>query len=143
MQIHQLKSHTVFRRSKRIGRGGKRGTTSGRGTKGQGARAGAKIRPAIRDIMKKIPKLRGYKFRSFHPRPVILNLNRVAAIFPDGASVDGASLLKSGLIRRIKGKIPAMKILGSAKVAKRLHIRGIGLSAAARERVREAGGSVN
>ena len=62
MQIHQLQLKDRSKSKKRIGRGGKRGTYSGRGIKGQKSRAGAKVRPALRDIIKKIPKKRGYKF---------------------------------------------------------------------------------
>lgn len=47
-----------------VGRGGKHAKTSGRGGKGQTARAGNKRRPALRDIIKKLPKNRGYRFQS-------------------------------------------------------------------------------
>jgi len=60
MQLHQLKPKNKSKKVKRIGRGGKRGTYSGKGIKGQRCRAGAKIRPEIRDMIKKIPKKRGY-----------------------------------------------------------------------------------
>lgn len=143
MQIHELKPQTAWRRKRRIGRGGKRGTTAGRGTKGQKARAGAKIRPAIRDILKKLPKRRGYRFRPFRSRPVPLNLSRLAARFPDGASVDPAALMTAGLVRRMKGRVPAVKVLGGSPIAKRLHMRGVALSASARRHVLEAGGTVS
>ena len=93
MQLHQLQPKNPSRSARRVGRGGKRGKTSGRGTKGQKARAGAKIRPAIRDIMKKFPKLRGYRFRSFRPKPVVIDLGRIAGHFSSGATVDPAALL--------------------------------------------------
>lgn len=47
-----------------MGRGGKHAKTSGRGGKGQTARAGNKRRPELRDIIKKLPKNRGYQFKS-------------------------------------------------------------------------------
>ncbi len=59
MQLHQLKPTHPLSSSKRVGRGGKRGTFSGRGTKGQHARAGHRIRPAERDFIQRLPKLRG------------------------------------------------------------------------------------
>lgn len=59
MQFHNLRSRTKRKRARQVGRGGRRGKTSGRGTKGQNARAGRKKRPEIRDIIKRIPKLRG------------------------------------------------------------------------------------
>lgn len=57
MQLHTLQPAHKLRGKKRIGRGGKRGTYSGRGVKGQKARAGRKIRPAIRDLIQSLPKL--------------------------------------------------------------------------------------
>ncbi len=59
MQIHELQPLHKFSDKKRIGRSGKRGTYSGRGQKGQGARSGHKIRPANRDYIQRLPKLRG------------------------------------------------------------------------------------
>lgn len=59
MQFHSLKRKTPNKKSAAVGRGGKRGKTSGRGTKGQNARAGRKKRPELRDFIKRIPKLRG------------------------------------------------------------------------------------
>ena len=60
MQIHNLKTSTPRKTAKRIGRGGKRGKTSGRGGKGQTARTGNSGRPEMRDVIKRLPKLRGY-----------------------------------------------------------------------------------
>ena len=59
MQFHTLKSKTKRKRSRQVGRGGTRGKTAGRGTKGQNARAGRKKRPELRDFIKRVPKLRG------------------------------------------------------------------------------------
>jgi len=64
MQLHELHPIHKPKRKKRIGRGGKRGTYSGHGSKGQKARAGHKMKPIIRELIKKYPKLRGYKFKS-------------------------------------------------------------------------------
>ena len=60
MQLHEIQPLHENRKEKRVGRGGKRGTTSGRGTKGQRARAGHRIRPAERDLIQRLPKLRGF-----------------------------------------------------------------------------------
>ncbi|MBI2627698.1 hypothetical protein HYW72_02075 [Candidatus Nomurabacteria bacterium] len=65
MQIHNLKRQHKNKRDRIIGRGGKHAKTSGRGGKGQTARAGNKRRPELRDIIKKLPKNRGYQFKSF------------------------------------------------------------------------------
>ena len=65
MQIHNLKRVHKNKKDRIVGRGGKHAKTSGRGGKGQTARAGNKRRPELRDIIKKLPKLRGYQFKSF------------------------------------------------------------------------------
>ena len=70
MQLHELQPfHRLKRKAPRVGRGGKRGTTSGKGTKGQKARAGHRIRPAERDLIIRIPKLRGFAQRKIVRRP--------------------------------------------------------------------------
>jgi len=64
MQIHNLKRAHKNKKDRIVGRGGKRGKTAGRGGKGQTARAGNKRRPELRDIIKRLPKNRGYRFKS-------------------------------------------------------------------------------
>lgn len=59
MQLHQISPLHKLKESKRVGRGGKRGTYSGRGMKGQKARAGRRIRSQFRDFVLRVPKLRG------------------------------------------------------------------------------------
>ena len=68
-----------------VARGGKRGKTAGRGTKGQKARAGHKIRPEIRDVIMRLPKLRGYSFKSRFSNSVPLNLTKIDAAFSNQA----------------------------------------------------------
>lgn len=71
MQIHDLKRKNPNKRDRTVGRGGKHAKTSGRGGKGQTARAGNKRRPELRDIIKKLPKNRGYQFKSRRRKIVI------------------------------------------------------------------------
>jgi len=59
MNLHQIAPEHKKNPKKRIGRGGKRGTYSGKGVKGQKSRAGKRIRPGTRDLIQQIPKLRG------------------------------------------------------------------------------------
>ncbi|MBI2673924.1 MAG: uL15 family ribosomal protein [Candidatus Zambryskibacteria bacterium] len=71
MQFHNLRAKTKRKYARQVGRGGTRGKTAGRGTKGQNARAGRKKRPEMRDIIKRIPKLRGRgksSLKSFQPK---------------------------------------------------------------------------
>ncbi len=145
MQLHTLKPKTKFRNAQRIGRGGKRGTTSGRGTKGQKARAGAKIRPVLRDILKKLPKLRGrgkHSFKSFASKPAILNIAELETHFSNGDTIDRAALISKGLIRTIGGKAPVVKILGSGHAKKKFTLNGLIISGQARAKIEAAGGSI-
>ena len=125
MQIHNVTPKTKRIRARRIGRGGKRGTYSGRGIKGQKARAGAKIRPAERDILKKIPKLRGYRFVSFRESPVAVSFRKIEERFPAGATVTPEALFEKKLIRRVKGRMPRVKIVGGGKGGKAFAFKGV------------------
>ena len=98
MQLNTLKSKTERIRSTRVGRGGKRGKTSGRGTKGQKARAGHRMRPELRDIIKKFPKHRGYNFKSFEVKPSPVNLSVIEKSFAQGESVTPQILLDKKLV---------------------------------------------
>lgn len=129
MQFHQLKPLHKSRKEKRIGRGGKRGTYSGRGIKGQKARAGHRIRPQERDIIKKIPKLRGYKFKSFRSKPAIVNLSDLEETFQSGDTISPETLYELGLVNRIKGKMPKVKILGRGEITKNFTFKNVIMSA--------------
>jgi len=131
MQLHELKPRHKSKKIKRIGRGGKRGTYSGRGIKGQKSRAGHKIRPEIRDFIKKTPKQRGYRFKSIKEKPQIVNLKDLEKNFGAGEKVTPETLLEKGLIRRIKGKTPEIKILGKGKLTKKITIEGCKVSKSA------------
>lgn len=76
MQTHNLKRVHKNKKDRLVGRGGKHAKTSGRGGKGQTARAGNKRRPELRDIIKKLPKNRGYSFKS-KKKPFKLALDKV------------------------------------------------------------------
>jgi ribosomal protein L15 len=71
MQIHNLKRDHKNKRDRLVGRGGKHAKTAGRGGKGQTARAGNKRRPELRDIIKKLPKMRGYQFNSIRKTIIV------------------------------------------------------------------------
>ena len=122
MQLYQVKPIHKQKTKKRIGRGGKRGTYSGKGIKGQKSRAGRKMRPEIRDFIKKIPKKRGYRFKSIKSKPEIVNLKDLEKYFNEGEIVSPETLLEKGLIGRIKGRMPEVKILGTGELKKKLKI---------------------
>ena len=149
MQLHSLSPRTKNRKGLYIGRGGKRGKTSGRGTKGQSARAGHKIRPEMRDIIKKIPKRRGYgKNRARTVKvnriPVsVVNLEALEAAYGAGETVSPASLLAKGLVRRAKGRAPVVKILGAGTLSKALVVKGCAVSESARVAIMAAKGTID
>lgn len=142
MQLHNLKPKTQNKTKKRIGRGGKRGTYSGRGIKGQKARAGRKMRPQMRDIIKKIPKKRGYKFKSFKIKPEIINVELLDKHFKDGNAINPQKLLEAGLIKKRAGKIPEIKLLGDGNLTKKLLISECQISKSAKEKILKAGGEI-
>ena len=147
MQLHELKSFSKTRK-RRAGRGGKRGTTSGRGTKGQRARAGRRMRPELRDTLKKIPKLRGYgkhRAQSVIGAPNmrrIVNLSTLDANFKTGEVVSPKSLSEKKLIKRVSGSRPEVKILASGKLSKALKVEDCLTSKGAIDAIKKAGGEV-
>ena len=80
MQFHTLRAKTKRKYARQVGRGGTRGKTAGRGTKGQNARAGRKKRPEWRDIIKRIPKLRGRGKSSLKSRQIKLEGRELVAL---------------------------------------------------------------
>ena len=118
MQLHTLKTNRKSVRRVRIGRGGKRGSFSGRGIKGQKARAGRRIRPEMRDINKKIPKMRGYRHTGPKRTMVVVKAVLIAKRFKVGEKVNPKTLIAAGLVSRRSGKTPPIKILGDKSVLK-------------------------
>lgn len=142
MQLHNLQRATPYKRGKRVGRGGVRGKTSGRGTKGQKARAGHKILPAIREILKKLPKKRGYRSPSLQEKPLVVNVSVLERVFTPGDIVTPAILLERGVVSARRGKVPRVKILGDGALDKKLNVSGCEVSARARSKIEAAGGIV-
>ncbi|MCK4520597.1 50S ribosomal protein L15 [Candidatus Parcubacteria bacterium] len=141
MQINQIKPKHKAKQKKRIGRGGKRGTYSGRGMKGQRSRAGRTSEPIIRGLIKRYPKLRGYKFNKWKVKPTIVNISSLEQ-FKDGDKISPSVLFKKEIIRRIKGKALKVKILGNGKLTKSLTIEGCDVSKSAKEKIEKAGGTI-
>ena len=146
MQIHEIKRVHALKKSKLVARGGKRGKTAGKGGKGQTARAGHRVRPAMRDIIKKLPKLRGHgKNRAksvFYRGPEAVVNVRALSEFSAGDSVTPTSLVAKGLIAQIFGKHPKVKILGTGEITIAVNVTGCTVSKEAREKIEKAGGTV-
>ena len=135
MQIHQIKPIHKQKKRKRVGRGGIKGTYSGRGMKGQGSRATSKSRPrpgfAGGDTlpMKKIPKSRGSKFGPLTTKPeTIVNIGKLNDFFSDNEKVTPQILLEKGLIKKIYGKMPEVKLLGNGQLTKKLLVENCQMS---------------
>ena len=146
MQLHQLKRIHKNIKKARVGRGGKRGKTSGRGTKGQLARAGRKLRPELRDIIKKIPKLRGRgrNFLKSIKKPAIpVNVSLLDKYFSAGDTITPAALTAKEIIRVRKGQNRPVKILGDGEISKKLTLSGLLVSKSARIKIEKAGGAVS
>ena len=135
MQFHNLKRTHPNKRSVAIGRGGK----------GQTARAGHKVRPEIRDLIKKLPKLRGRGKninRSFEKRPAVFNINVLEKNFIEGETVSPKTLVAKNLLQTISGQLPKVKILGNGQLSKKLIIENCLISQNARTIIEKAGGSI-
>ena len=143
MQIHSLKRQHKNKKDRIVGRGGKHAKTSGRGGKGQTARAGNKRRPELRDIIKKLPKNRGYQFNSFQVKPVSVSLDKLAKVFKEGGIINPENLLKLKVIKKKKGWLPKVKILNSKTAfSAKIQVVGCSVSEAAKAQIEKAGGTV-
>lgn len=144
MQLHTLKRKTQRQTKQQVGRGSKRGKTSGRGQKGQTSRAGRKLRPEIREIIKKLPKLRGRGKninKSFEIKPVALNVSFFSQI-ENGTILTPQKLVDLKLVKLFKGKVPKVKILANGEITNSLIFKKFTISKAAIEKIEKAGGKV-
>ena len=156
MNIHQLKPKTRRTVAKRVGRGGKRGTTSGKGTKGQKSRAGSYVRVGFRGgdnrLWQLFPKQRGAskkpgnnsphrKHRFFqlkHDKYVAVNLGAFDK-FSEGQEVTAQMLVDKGVIRSTKDTV---KVLGGGILKKKLIFKGFIFSDSAKAKIAKAGGTI-
>ncbi|HPA25670.1 MAG TPA: 50S ribosomal protein L15 [bacterium] len=139
--LNTLKPAKGSKKKKRdLGRGGKRGTFSGRGSKGQKARSGGKHklnRLGMRRLMQETPKLRGFKSRQI--KPEILNLETLAKKFKANDKISPEVLLENKLLKNIKNGV---KILGRGEIDFKLEISNCEVSANAKEKIEKAGGVI-
>lgn len=142
MQLNQLQRVHKNKDDKRVARGGKRGKTAGRGTKGQKARAGHRIRPEMRDIIKKFPKNRGYKNQSFEIKPQPVNLELLENTFMAGDAVNPETLHAKKLVKKVGGFLPKVKILSTGKLTKKLTVTKCTFSKTAKAHIEAAGGTI-
>ena len=131
-----------------VGRGGHRGKTSGRGGKGQTARAGNKRRPELRDFIKRIPKLRGRgksSFKSFALKPWTVSISQIEKTFKDGDTVTPKTLIEKGLVKILHGKVSAHTTASasvSVILSRKIIVSDCLVSVAVKSAIEKAGGSV-
>ena len=142
MQLNNLEKLTKAR--KRIGRGGDRGGTSGRGTKGQKARSGGGVHPAFEGgqmpLSRRLPK-RGFTNMRFKQPVCTVNLRDLELRFENGSTIDHAALTDKNLIKGSGRHV--VKILGMGTLSKKLVVKANLFSKTAEQAIVKAGGEVH
>jgi large subunit ribosomal protein L15 len=124
---------------KRVGRGGKRGTYSGRGLKGQKSRSGVSglKRRGMKQLIERSHKLRGFK--SIHAKPEIISLADLDKNFKASDKVTPQILVKKKLVDTARNGV---KILSNGKIKSKITVSGCSISATAKTAIESAGGKV-
>jgi large subunit ribosomal protein L15 len=139
MQIHEINYIKKNKSKKRVGRGGKKGTYSGRGMKGQKSRAGHKKAPVIRELLKKYHKLKGYKFSTIKKSIAVVNLSDINKNFKKDEIVSPKLLVEKKLIKK---NISSVKILGKGELKNPITVKGCLLSKSVIKKIEEANGKI-
>ena len=141
LKIHHLRPAPGAKTAKtRVGRGeGSKGKTAGRGTKGTKARyqVPERFEGGQMPMHMRLPKLRGFK-NPFRVTYQVVNVERVAELFPEGGTITVADLVDKGAVR--KGQ--PVKVLGNGDVSVKLNLVVDAWSASAKEKVEAAGGTL-
>jgi large subunit ribosomal protein L15 len=142
LKVHHLRPAPGAKTAKtRVGRGeGSKGKTSGRGTKGTKARyqVSAAFEGGQMPLHMRLPKLRGFK-NPFRVEYQVVNLSRLAALFPEGGEIGVPDLVERGAVRG--GCL--VKVLGTGEVSGALHVSAHAFSGSAKEKIAAAGGSTS
>lgn len=144
MKLHELSS--IRKKPKRVGRGGKRGTTSGRGTKGQKSRGGHRMRPAERDLILRIPKRRGFRNKTKGPDAAVFNVGFLSTRLKREGHKEGVVVSRDFLVAakllpaRFNGPV---KILAAGDVTMPFNVKGLKVSKEASAKIEKAGGKVS
>ena len=141
LKIHNLRPAPGARTARtRVGRGeASKGKTAGRGTKGTKARGqvAAAFEGGQMPLHRRLPKLAGFSNHQFKTTYQVVNLGRLAALYPDGGDVTPGELAARGAVR--PGE--QVKVLGSGEAAPGLRVTAHAFSATAREKITAAGGT--
>jgi large subunit ribosomal protein L15 len=140
IKVHHLRPAPGAKTAKtRVGRGeASKGKTSGRGTKGTGARKNvpAAFEGGQMPLHMRLPKLRGFT-NPFRVEYQVVNVAGLAALYPDGGEVTPEELVAKGAVR--KGQ--PVKILGNGEIAVSLQVSAHAFSTTAADKIAAAGGS--
>ena len=143
--MHSLQPNAgAKRRKKRLGCGESsgHGKTSCKGEKGQKARSGGSIRPGFEGgqmpLHRRLPK-KGFSNDAFRRTIAIVNVGQLDGAFADGATVSVETLRAAGLV---SGRFDAVKLLGKGELTRKLTVDLDEVSAGARAKVEQAGGSL-
>ncbi len=141
LKIHHLKPAPGATTAKqRVGRGeGSKGKTAGRGTKGTKARnqVPAAFEGGQMPLHMRLPKLKGFK-NPFKVEFAVVNVDKIAALFPEGGEVTADSLAARGAVRAGQ----PVKVLGDGELGVALQVSAHKFSKAAKEKIEAAGGTV-
>lgn len=133
----------LVKKRQRVGRGGSRGGTSGRGHKGLKARSGPGIRPSYEGgqmpLIRRLPK-KGFNNAQFKTAYVVVGIDRLVHHFDDGATITKKALIEKGLVKADKSKQLLLKVLGGKKLAKRFTVEADAFSESARTAIQGSGG---
>ena len=142
MKLHELSPAIgATKEVKRIGRGhgSGNGKTAGKGHKGQWARSGGGVRPGFEGgqtaLARRMPK-RGFN-NIFATEYAIVNVSDLEGRFENGAVIDEAALVESGLVKKT---LDGIKVLGNGEITKSFTVKAAKFTAAAAEKIEKAGG---
>ncbi|MBO2466033.1 50S ribosomal protein L15 [Actinomadura violacea] len=142
LKIHDLRPAPGANKAKiRKGRGeASKGKTAGRGTKGTKARSTVPVgfEGGQMPLIRRVPKLKGFK----NPNRVefqVVNLDKLAALYPEGGEVTAEDLAAKGAVRRGR----PVKILGTGEISVAVQVKAHAFSGAAKEKIAAAGGTAD
>jgi large subunit ribosomal protein L15 len=140
------------KKRKRVGRGGARGGTSGRGNKGQNARSGGPkgrgFEGGQTPLQRRLPK-RGFSNAPFSKEVSLVNISSLERAFVDGDEVNAQVLVQKGLIKPKKSELSDLKkgtivkILGDGELSKKLTVSAYAFSASAIQAIEKVGGKAH
>jgi len=139
MQYHNVQPTHSRKSKKRLGRGQTSGNYCGRGVKGQKARSNTHFQPFIREVIKRYPKMRGYRASRSPVKYSIINVADLEKLYNANEEISPDSLAQ----KKIIPSNVLVKILGNGTLVKKLSIKGCAVSAVAKQKIEAAKGTIS